>query len=183
MMINKRVKLIRMEDPYTDLKKGDKGTVEGEDSIGQIIVKWDSGATLPLDPKIDEYIIEKISKRVSKFFEFNKILSSDIDFIDGKMQELSDLTKMDNCYFEWSLETIDGSNFLEVRLSINEEDIISEVEWFLDIDSLVIEMTASVNSEFDSETKKPHSLDDALDIIEKDIHYWIGVSESYNFHS
>jgi len=52
----KRVELIRMEDPYTDLKKGDMGTVKGVDRIGQIMVNWDNGSTLSLIPDLDEII-------------------------------------------------------------------------------------------------------------------------------
>lgn len=48
-----RVELIQMEDPHTKLKKGDKGTVDFVDDIGQLHVKWDSGSTLALIPGVD----------------------------------------------------------------------------------------------------------------------------------
>ena len=41
-----RVKLIRMDDPYSRLEPGDEGSVIGVDDIGTIYVKWDSGSTL-----------------------------------------------------------------------------------------------------------------------------------------
>lgn len=41
-----RVELIRMNDPYTKLKQGDKGTVTFVDDMGTIHVNWDSGSTL-----------------------------------------------------------------------------------------------------------------------------------------
>lgn len=41
-----RVELIRMNDPYTSLKPGDKGTVTWVDDIGTILVNWDCGSTL-----------------------------------------------------------------------------------------------------------------------------------------
>ena len=41
-----RVELIRMSDPYTNLRQGDRGTVTLVDDIGTIHVKWDSGSTL-----------------------------------------------------------------------------------------------------------------------------------------
>ena len=41
-----RVELIRMKDPYTKLKPGDKGTVTMVDSIGTIFVSWDRGGGL-----------------------------------------------------------------------------------------------------------------------------------------
>lgn len=41
-----RVELIEMNDQYTKLLPGDKGTVIAVDDIGTIHVKWDSGSTL-----------------------------------------------------------------------------------------------------------------------------------------
>ncbi|QHQ63449.1 DUF4314 domain-containing protein [Anaerocolumna sedimenticola] len=41
-----RVVLIEMNDPYTKLMTGDKGTVTGVDDIGTIHVKWDRGGSL-----------------------------------------------------------------------------------------------------------------------------------------
>ena len=41
-----RVALVKMEDPYTRLKPGEKGTVTGVDDIGTIHVNWDSGSSL-----------------------------------------------------------------------------------------------------------------------------------------
>ena len=41
-----RVMLIRMSDPYTNLRLGDRGTVTLVDDIGTIHVNWDRGSTL-----------------------------------------------------------------------------------------------------------------------------------------
>lgn len=41
-----RVMLIRMSDPYTNLKQGDRGTVTLVDDIGTIHVNWDCGSSL-----------------------------------------------------------------------------------------------------------------------------------------
>lgn len=41
-----RVMLIRMNDPYTNLRKGDLGTVICVDDIGTVHVAWDCGCTL-----------------------------------------------------------------------------------------------------------------------------------------
>ena len=41
-----RVMLIRMNDLYTKLQPGTKGTVTGVDDIGTIHVNWDSGSSL-----------------------------------------------------------------------------------------------------------------------------------------
>lgn len=41
-----RVQLVHMNDPYSNLKSGDKGTVEFIDDIGSIFCTWDNGSTL-----------------------------------------------------------------------------------------------------------------------------------------
>ena len=41
-----RVELVRMTDPYTKLKPGDRGTVAMVDSIGTVFVNWDCGSGL-----------------------------------------------------------------------------------------------------------------------------------------
>jgi hypothetical protein len=48
--VGTRIELVRTDDPYTDLKPGDRGTVIGESSVpgGGIWVKWDNGSTLGL---------------------------------------------------------------------------------------------------------------------------------------
>lgn len=50
-----KVELIRMDDPYTHLKYGDRGTVIGVDDMGQIMVNWDKGGKLSLIPEVDEF--------------------------------------------------------------------------------------------------------------------------------
>ena len=41
-----RVELISMNDPFSDLLPGDKGTVRWVDDIGTIHVNWDNGSRL-----------------------------------------------------------------------------------------------------------------------------------------
>ncbi len=41
-----RVELISMNDPYSRLKPGDRGTVSAVDDIGTIFVRWDYGSGL-----------------------------------------------------------------------------------------------------------------------------------------
>lgn len=41
-----RVVLVKMNDPYTKLEPGARGTVIGVDDIGTIHVNWDSGSSL-----------------------------------------------------------------------------------------------------------------------------------------
>lgn len=48
-----RVELIFMDDPYTKLKPGDRGTVSCVDSIGTIFVDWDCGSGLGIAYGVD----------------------------------------------------------------------------------------------------------------------------------
>jgi len=41
-----RIELVSMNDPYSNLKPGDQGTVEFIDDIGTIFSNWDNGSTL-----------------------------------------------------------------------------------------------------------------------------------------
>ncbi len=41
-----RVELIQMDDPYSHLRPGDKGTVQFVDDTGTIFVDWDSSSGL-----------------------------------------------------------------------------------------------------------------------------------------
>ena len=43
-----RIALVRMDDPYTKLKPGDRGTVQGADDAGNILVSWDKGSSLSI---------------------------------------------------------------------------------------------------------------------------------------
>ena len=55
---DKRVVLIKMEDDYTKLKPGNEGTIQYEDDMGTVHVKWDNGEYLGLIPDVDEYQIK-----------------------------------------------------------------------------------------------------------------------------
>ena len=51
----KRIELISISDPYTNLRPGDRGTVDFVDDMGTIHVAWDNGSTLGLIPGEDQY--------------------------------------------------------------------------------------------------------------------------------
>ena len=51
-----RVMLIRISDPYTNLRQGDQGTVMVVDDIGTIHVNWDCGSTLGIVFREDECV-------------------------------------------------------------------------------------------------------------------------------
>ena len=71
----KRIKLIHMEDKYTNLKEGDEGTIKGVDGIGQIMVKWDNGSSLSIIPEIDKF---EILEQYEQNQKTNKIIFTQI---------------------------------------------------------------------------------------------------------
>lgn len=48
-----RVELVQMDDPYTKLKPGDKGTVTGVDDLGSVCIAWDCGSSLSILLDVD----------------------------------------------------------------------------------------------------------------------------------
>ena len=56
-----RVELIQMNDPYTKLVPGDRGTVTDIDDTGTVFVAWDRGSSLGLVFGEDHYkkVVEK----------------------------------------------------------------------------------------------------------------------------
>ncbi len=50
-----RVELIYMDDPYSKLEPGSKGTVTRVDPLGDLEVNWDSGSCLKLIYGVDRF--------------------------------------------------------------------------------------------------------------------------------
>ena len=50
-----RISLLKMEDPYSKLKPGDRATVQGVDDAGGLMCRWDNGEGLSLDFFEDDY--------------------------------------------------------------------------------------------------------------------------------
>lgn len=51
-----RIMLLKMDDPYSQLKRGDMGNVTHVDDAGQIHMLWDTGSSLALVPGEDEFM-------------------------------------------------------------------------------------------------------------------------------
>ena len=52
-----RVELVSTSDAHTELRPGDRGTVELVDDIGTVHINWDSGSRLGLVPGEDRFRI------------------------------------------------------------------------------------------------------------------------------
>jgi hypothetical protein len=74
----KKIKLISMFDPYTDLKEGDTGIIRGVDDSGHILVDWDNGSRLNLIEGVDEYEILESLKYIKLFDSYNHQWDSSI---------------------------------------------------------------------------------------------------------
>ena len=61
-----RVELVSMNDPYTKLRAGDRGTVEMVDDIGTVFVAWDSGSHLGVAYGEDEIRLLSISEIIKE---------------------------------------------------------------------------------------------------------------------
>lgn len=60
--VGDRVELIRCEDPYTVLKRGELGNVVFVDDTGTVHVSWDSGSSLGMIPGEDEWRVVERAK-------------------------------------------------------------------------------------------------------------------------
>lgn len=61
-----RVRLISMNDPYSDLGEGATGTVDCIDDLGTIHVSWDGGSRLGLITGVDRWKVIKSSTEGEK---------------------------------------------------------------------------------------------------------------------
>ena len=176
-LTGKRVVLIRMEDPYTKLRPGAKGTVKGEDDMGHVLVDWDGGSSLSLIPDVDEYEIVKESK-IKKFYKFNEDLKSkESDYVYTKCEELLDLFK--NGY-----NALVGYEVMDTAVQFNiglDEDVYL---FMIDFDSKIMYLMvtyAEVGSPEDVHKDVEwefNDIDESFDILEKEIFKILRISEN-----
>ena len=111
-------------------------------------------------------MIKKWNQFIREFVENSDSL------IDVKMQELKDLvdgvSDGQNFIYEWE-------NKDDHRLSINFSNNQVAVKYEFDIDGMTVTKIVGENVDF---TEDVTSIDEALDIIEKDIQLILGISES-----
>jgi len=79
-----RVKLIFMDDDFTELKEGDLGTVSSVDDIGNIHVDWDNGSKLALVPGIDKFetILSEDTRDTNNFIELKEYFKENYGYIE-----------------------------------------------------------------------------------------------------
>jgi hypothetical protein len=110
---------------------------------------------------------------IKSWNQFIKEFVESPNFIDAKMQELKDLvnsvTDGQNIIYEWENK---NDHQLVVSFSTNELSI----KYDFDIDDLIITKTAGETVDFQSNVE---SIEEGLEIIEKDIQSILGISESH----
>ena len=110
---------------------------------------------------------------IKKFSEFIREFVESGSYIDSKMQEIRDLINSvssgQNLIYEW--ENIDDHN-LNVSFSF---DGLS-IKYEFDIDDLYLTKYAGDVVDFQTDVE---SIDEGLEMIEKDIHQLLGISENH----
>jgi len=109
---------------------------------------------------------------IKKWNEFIREFVESESFIDAKMQELKDLvdgaTDGNNIIYEW-----ENKNDHELTVTFSTGDL--SIRYDFDIDDLRVIKTAGNNIDFQTSVE---SIEEGLDIIEKDIQSILGISES-----
>jgi hypothetical protein len=114
-------------------------------------------------------MIKKWNQFIREFIE-----NSD-NVIDAKMQEIKDLvdsaSQEQNFIYEWE-------NKQDHQLSISFSTSELSVKYEFDIDGMLVSKFVGETTDFVEEVS---SIDEGLDIIEKDIQLILGISEKYKF--
>ncbi len=180
-LIGKRVRIIRLEDPYTKLRSGDEGKISYIDDMGSIFVDWDSGSKLALLPDIDEYEIldtqvqsqieEGIVYKFSQFYQINEDISQDINYLKEKMIEFSELFSGLESKYDWEIQ--DDDIVVKVRYTSDELNLDYYYEWVINIDEGREEGLVRIHKLFSSNLE---DLDDEFEEL-----YFSGVDEAVGF--
>lgn len=85
-----RIELIRVDDPHTKLRPGDRGTVSLVDDLGTTHVRWDSGSTLGLvEAAGDAYRVLDPARRFELRIELGNDAMSERRHVAGALREVA----------------------------------------------------------------------------------------------
>lgn len=192
-LIGKKVQLIRLEDPYINLKQGDMGTIISIEDNQDLGVDWDNGMRYNLCPKLDEYeIIEsqiqnekKSIKLFSEFFLIEKLENSNFHYATSKVEEFSDIFTSDSSIeskFRWEKKN-SGLNILIVNVEYKNLDIQLEYsyQWTIDTINLEIHKVFFSNQpdvqEY-SQEEKFQTIEECMDWLRQDLMDYIRLYEN-----
>jgi hypothetical protein len=117
-----------------------------------------------------------------KLFEEFESESFNTDFIEAKMSELEDILPV-NIDFKYSIDRINNQGVLVINLYILDTGI--SLDWTIDLDDPNIQLVAKGEDVFGEDishtsySKKVSDVDEALDMVEKEIYEICDISESY----
>ncbi len=113
---------------------------------------------------------------IKHFNQFIREFVEGDNYIDAKMQELKDLingaTEGQNIIYEW-----ENKNDHQLVVSFSTNDL--SIKYDFDIDDLYLTKTAGENIDFSTSVE---SIDEGLDIIEKDIYSILDISENKKYN-
>jgi hypothetical protein len=124
----------------------------------------------------------KIKMNFIKLFEEFESESFNTDFIESKMSELEDILPV-NIDFKYSIDRINNQGVLVINLYILDTGI--SLDWTIDLDDPNIQLVAKGEDVFGEDishtsySKKVSDVDEALDMVEKEIYEICDISESY----
>ena len=109
---------------------------------------------------------------IKKYNQFIREFVENGNYIDSKMQELKDLvdnvTNGQNIIYEW-----ENKSDHELVVSFSTDNL--SIKYDFDIDDLLVTKTAGGTIDFQTNVE---SIDEGLEMIEKDIQSILGISES-----
>lgn len=109
---------------------------------------------------------------IKKYNQFIREFVENANYIDAKMQELKDLvdnvTDGQNIIYEW-----ENKEDHELTVSFSTDNL--SIKYDFDIDDLMVTKTAGGTIDFQTNVE---SIDEGLELIEKDIQSILGISES-----
>ena len=117
-------------------------------------------------------------KNLKTWMEFNEaFIDNSESLIDVKMTELNELLRSisgennETFIYEWE-------NKDDHQLNVTFEWKGTSIKYEFDVDQLYISKYAGNNLDFQKDVE---SIDEGLDIIEKDIHLIVGISEKFRY--
>ena len=89
-----RVMLLNMNDPYSPVESGMRGTVQSVDDIGQLLMKWDNGRALALIPGEDSFR-RLTQEEIDRYMKFLKEVCPDIPVFAISAKEEKGITELE----------------------------------------------------------------------------------------
>lgn len=120
-----RVELISMDDRYSRLQPGDRGTVTMVDDIGTIFVRWDSGSGLGVVFGVDR--IRKLPSTITKDLIDAGIKSGTVQFVVDPNMDHGTVCKIGDAWFYFGGLAAEEANPDDYIRNTPREDVVREI--------------------------------------------------------